>query len=91
MNDRLIGAIISGYAKGDATEDEMIMTIYDQLCLLPTRQIAAHAMAGMFALARATKWDLVLVKPDGTRVVIHCEDEAEQAARAKEIVEGQKT
>lgn len=82
MNDRLISAITSGYAKGDATEDEMIMMIFDNLCQLPPRQIAAHAMAGMFALAKARKWDLVLGRPDGTRVVIPCDTEEEQAERA---------
>lgn len=89
MNDRLISVITTGYAKGDSTEDEMIMTIYDNLCLLPSRQIAAHAMAGLIALAQATKWDLVLARPDGTRVVIHCDTEEEQTARALEIAKGQ--
>jgi len=52
---------------------------------------AAMLTAAVFRIAKASKWNLVLGRPDGTRVIIPCDTEEEQRARALEIMKEQKT
>jgi len=86
MVERMVGIIMSGYATGAVTEKEMVASIWAKCAAEEdNHMIAAMATAAMFQLANARKWDLVLAKPDGTRVVIHCDTEEEQTARALEI------
>lgn len=88
MIERLIGLITAGYGR-DVPEVEMVNSIFRK-CVEEKHPdvIATMLTAALFQLANETKWDLVLVKPDKTRVVVHCENEVEQAARAKAMIEG---
>jgi hypothetical protein len=88
MNNRLIDAVTAGLAHGE-DQEQVILTIYHELCNQPQRQTAAHALAGIFTQAQARRWDLVLARSDGTRVIIHCDTREEQVERALEIAKSQ--
>jgi len=90
MVGRMVELIVEGYVTGEVTETEMVASIFRK-CVEERHpeMVAAMATAAMFQLANATKWDLVLAKPDGTRVVIHCDTEEEQTARALEIAKSE--
>jgi hypothetical protein len=80
----LVELIIGGYAR-DTSEQVMVATIWKKTVDENPHLIGAMLTAALFQLAQATKWDLVLARPDGTRVALHCDTEEEQTARALEI------
>jgi len=90
MLGRLIQVVIEGYAKQEP-EDEMVLTTFHSIedhIALPTGTglTAAMLTAAIFQIAKDSKWNLVMENKNGTRVVIHCDTEEEQNARALAIM-----
>ena len=105
MVNRLIDVVIAGYARGEP-EGAMVHSIYDGIMAhnrdtartgdkrdyrKEREMTAAMLTAAVFRIAKASKWNLVLGRPDGTRVIIPCDTEEEQRARALEIMKEQTT
>ena len=88
MIEGLVEVITNGYARG-LPEQQMVATLWSKTVDENPHLIGAMLVAALFQLAQGTKWDLVLVRPDGTRVALHCDSEEEQTARALEIMEAE--
>ena len=88
MNRALIEVITNGYARG-VSEEQMVTSVWKKAVDENPHLLGAMVVAALFQLAQATEWDLVLARPDGTRVMLHCDSKEEQTARALEIAKGQ--
>ena len=85
MIQGLIEVITSGYAR-DLPEEQMAASIWKLTVDENPHLLGAMVVAALFQLAQVTEWDLVLARPDGTRVMLHCDSKEEQTARALEIM-----